>query len=130
MNEQPKHILIVDDESFIRVLLIQTLEDLQDKGVTLSAARDGAEGLRMAMNLEPDLIFLDVMMPELSGYEVCRQVKAAHPETTVILLTAKGRTVDREEGTAAGADEYVTKPFDPDYVLVRSAEILNIDLTG
>jgi DNA-binding response OmpR family regulator len=108
--------------------LIQTLEELQDRGVTLSAARDGKEGLRLALDLEPDLIFLDVMMPALNGYEVCRQVKAAHPETTVILLTAKGRVVDREEGTAAGADEYVTKPFDPDYVLTRSAEILEIDL--
>jgi DNA-binding response OmpR family regulator len=128
MNEQPKRVLVVDDESFIRVLLIQTLEELQDRGVTLSAARDGKEGLRLALDLEPDLIFLDVMMPALNGYEVCRQVKAAHPETTVILLTAKGRVVDREEGTAAGADEYVTKPFDPDYVLTRSAEILEIDL--
>jgi DNA-binding response OmpR family regulator len=129
MNERQKRILVVDDEAFIRVLLIQTLEYLQDQGVVLSAAKDGEEGLQIAMETAPDLIFLDVMMPALSGYEVCRRVKAVHPETTVIFLTAKGRNVDREDGIAAGADEYVTKPFDPDYVLARSAEILDIDVT-
>ena len=129
MDERRKCILIVDDESFIRVLLIQTLEFLQDRGVALVAARNGEEGLRMALEMAPDLIFLDVMMPELSGYEVCRRVKAAHPETKIIFLTAKGRTVDREEGIAAGAYEYVTKPFDPDYVLMRAADIVGVDLT-
>jgi DNA-binding response OmpR family regulator len=127
MDERRKCILIVDDESFIRVLLIQTLEFLQDRGVALVAARNGEEGLRMALEMAPDLIFLDVMMPVMSGYEVCRRVKAVHPETSVILLTAKGRVVDREDGTAAGADEYVTKPFDPDYILARAAEILGVD---
>lgn len=129
MDERRKRILIVDDESFIRVLLIQTLEYLQDRGVTLATAKDGEEGLQMALETVPDLIFLDVMMPQISGYDVCRRVKAEHPETKVILLTAKGRVVDREDGTASGADEYVTKPFDPDYILARSAEILDIDLT-
>ena len=128
MDERQKRVLIVDDEAFIRVLLMQTLEVLQDQGVVLSAAEDGLQGLQMALEMAPDLIFLDVMMPKMSGYEVCRRVKAACPNTTVILLTAKGRSVDREDGTAAGADEYVTKPFDPDYVMMRSAEILDVDL--
>jgi CheY-like chemotaxis protein len=71
-----KKILIVDDEPFIRVLLKQTLEDLEDKGVELLLAADGEEGIEIALNERPNLIFLDVMMPYVSGYEVCQRVKA------------------------------------------------------
>jgi CheY-like chemotaxis protein len=73
-----KKILIVDDEPFIRVLLKQTLEDLEDKGVELLLAADGEEGIEIALNERPNLIFLDVMMPYVSGYEVCQRVKAQH----------------------------------------------------
>ncbi|MGC9357155.1 MAG: response regulator transcription factor [Anaerolineae bacterium] len=123
-----KRVLVVDDEAFIRVLLSQTLEELEDQGVELLEAADGREALEVALEEHPHLVFLDVMMPELSGYEVCRQIKATHPEVYVILLTAKGQAVDKEEGAAAGADEYVTKPFDPDYILERAAAILEVDL--
>ena len=68
-----KKILIVDDEAFIRVLLQQTLEDLEDMGVELLLAADGQEGLDIALSQRPAIVFLDVMMPILSGYEVCRQ---------------------------------------------------------
>ena len=124
-----KKILIVDDEAFIRVLLTQTLEDLEDQGVELLTAADGKESLAMALEEQPDIIFLDVMMPFLSGYEVCRQVKAAAPQIHIILLTAKGQAVDKEQGAAAGADEYVTKPFDPDYILARVAKLLGLEIT-
>lgn len=120
----PDKILIVDDEAFIRVLLTQTLEDLEDQGVELLTAADGKEALEIALVERPEIIFLDVMMPYLSGYEVCRQVKAAVPNIHIILLTAKGQAVDKEQGAAAGADEYVTKPFDPDHILARVAELL------
>ncbi len=123
-----KKILIVDDEAFIRVLLTQTLEDLEDQDVELLVAGDGREALAVAQRERPHLIFLDVMMPHLSGYEVCRQVKEMDPQIYVILLTAKGQAVDKEQGTAAGADEYVTKPFDPDYILERAAQILGLSL--
>jgi two-component system alkaline phosphatase synthesis response regulator PhoP len=126
--EIAKKILIVDDEAFIRVLLMQTLEDLEDQGVELLAAADGKEALEMALQERPNLIFLDVMMPHLSGYEVCRQVKAVEPRMYVVLLTAKGQAVDKEQGRAAGADEYVTKPFDPDYILARVAQILGLQV--
>lgn len=125
---EDKRVLIVDDEAFIRVLLAQTLEELEDLGVELLLAGDGQEGLDSAMDERPDLVFLDVMMPKLSGYEVCRKIKEADASIYVILLTAKGQAIDKEEGKAAGADEYVTKPFDPDYILERAAEILGIEL--
>ena len=124
-----KKILIVDDEAFIRVLLTQTLEDLEDQGVELLTAADGREALEISQQEHPHIIFLDVMMPYLSGYEVCRQVKAADPDIHIILLTAKGQAVDKEQGAAAGADEYVTKPFDPDQILARVAEILGLEVT-
>ncbi|MDY0019016.1 MAG: response regulator [Anaerolineae bacterium] len=123
-----QRILIVDDEAFIRVLLKQTLEDLEDRGVELLTAADGQEALAVALREHPDLILLDVMMPRLNGYEVCRQVKATDQAIYVVLLTAKGQAVDKQEGALAGADEYVTKPFDPDYILTRAADILGITL--
>ena len=127
MAEERK-ILIVDDEAFIRVLLTQTLEDLEDQGVVLLTAADGREALELALQERPDIIFLDVMMPYLSGYEVCRKVKAEAPNIHIILLTAKGQAVDKEQGAASGADEYVTKPFDPDQILARVAEILGLEV--
>ncbi len=126
--EEGKKILVVDDEAFIRVLLTQTLEDLEDRGVELLSAADGKEALEIALAERPNIIFLDVMMPYLSGYEVCRKVKEEAPEVYIILLTAKGQAVDKELGAAAGADEYVTKPFDPDNILARVGQLLGIEV--
>ncbi len=123
-----KKILIVDDEVFIRVLLMQTLEELEEQGVELLVAGDGQEALDLTFAEQPDLIFLDVMMPHFSGYEVCRRVKEKFPAVHIILLTAKGQAVDKVQGTEAGADDYVTKPFDPDDIVARAAKILGIAL--
>ncbi len=123
-----KRILIVDDEAFIRVLLVQAMDELKYEGVELFTASDGEEALEMVERYRPDLIFLDVMMPNLSGYDVCRRVKSSYPETYVIMLTAKGQLVDRERGEALGTDEYITKPFDPDYLLKRAAQVLDVDV--
>lgn len=123
-----KQILIVDDEAFIRVLLKQTLEDLEDMGVDLLLAADGEEGMEIALRRRPDLIFLDVMMPKMNGYEVCRCIKETDSQAYIMLLTAKGQAIDKEKGLAVGANEYVTKPFDPDYILERAAEVLGIRL--
>jgi len=128
MGTETKRILIVDDEAFIRVLLSQTLEELEDVGVEILLAADGQEGLNLALSERPDLIFLDVMMPKLSGYEVCRKIKETNINSYIILLTAKGQSIDKEQGTNVGADEYVTKPFDPDYILEKAAEILQLTL--
>jgi two-component system, OmpR family, alkaline phosphatase synthesis response regulator PhoP len=114
-----RSILIADDEPHIRALLEQTLEDLEDEGVELLTARDGEEALTVITVRRPDLVFLDVMLPTMNGYEVCRAVRAEPglADVTVVLLTAKGQDADREEGLAAGADEFRTKPFDPDEIL-------------
>ncbi len=121
-------VLIVDDEQHIRLLIEQTLEELEDDGVELITARDGEEALDAVANQHPDLVFLDVMMPKKDGFEVCRTIKGdpATAGTTVLLLTAKGQAVDREAGLAAGADDYVTKPFDPDDLLRRARTALGL----
>jgi CheY-like chemotaxis protein len=121
-------VLIVDDEQHIRLLIEQTLEELEDDGVQLLTAADGDEALSIVENQHPDLIFLDVMMPRCSGFEVCRIIKQdlGLVDTYVVLLTAKGQAYDREQGVAAGADLYMTKPFDPDELLRRSREVLGL----
>jgi two-component system alkaline phosphatase synthesis response regulator PhoP len=112
-------ILIADDEPHIRALLEQTLEDLEDEGVELFTAADGEEALGLIAARRPDLVFLDVMMPSRNGYEVCRAVRSelGLSDVTIVLLTAKGQDADREQGLAVGADEFRTKPFDPDDIL-------------
>lgn len=120
-------ILIADDEPFIIALLRETLEELEDEGVEILAAGNGAEGWAIIQDERPALIFLDVMMPKMSGYEVCQRVKQ-DPELSgayVVMLTAKGQEIDRQRGIEAGADEYVTKPFDPDYILERAHAVLS-----
>lgn len=126
-----KKVLIVDDEPHIRMLLEQTLDDLEDAGVEILTATNGREALDMVESERPDLMLLDVMMPLVNGFDVCRAVKA-HPEHRkiyVMMLTAKGQEFDRATGAEVGADVYVTKPFDPDEVLARAAEVLGIDLS-
>ena len=123
-------ILIVDDEAPIRRLLQQSLEDLEDEGVELLLAEDGAAALDLIKSEEPRLVFLDVMMPEMNGFEVCDMVKngLGLKNVTIILLTAKGQESDRHRGEAVGADMYLTKPFDPDELLDTAAEIMGLDI--
>lgn len=105
-------ILVADDEAPIVELIRCTLEDTQ---VHVAEAFDGASALRIAKELRPHLVLLDVRMPGMNGIEVCRRLKAM-PEcghTRVVLITAAGQADDRARGLAAGADEYLTKPFSP-----------------
>ena len=121
-------VLIVDDEQHIRLLIEQTLEELEDDGIDLLTAQDGEEALGVVQNHHPALVFLDVTMPRKSGIEVCQAIKSdpALADTYVVLLTAKGQAHDREQGLAAGADLYMTKPFDPDDLLRRAREVLGL----
>ena len=125
-------VLIVDDEQHIRLLIEQTLEELEDDGVELLTAADGEDALVAIANQLPDLVFLDVMMPRKNGFEVARAIRAdpATAGTTVILLTAKGQADDREQGFAAGADQHLTKPFDPDDLLRRARIALGLAETA
>jgi two-component system alkaline phosphatase synthesis response regulator PhoP len=123
-------ILIVDDEPVIQVLLEETLEELLDQGVELLFASDGVEGWQLIQEERPGLVLLDVMLPHISGYEICHRVKQDGDlaGTYIMMLTAKGQEVDRERGGEVGADEYVTKPFDPDYIVERAQAVLGVSL--
>jgi len=122
-----KKILIVDDQSFIRTLLEFTLEQLADEGVELLLASDGDQALELALREEPELILLDVAMPTVDGYEVCEQVRAAGSHAYVMMLTARGQAKDHQRGVEVGADEYITKPFNPDYILKQAMNILGLN---
>jgi two-component system alkaline phosphatase synthesis response regulator PhoP len=123
-----KKILIVDDEVHIRILLEQTLEDFENYGVEILIAENGKKALEMIKKEKPDLVFLDVMMPEINGYDVCNTVKnrLKLDDVYIAMLTAKGQEFDKKRGIEAGTDEYFTKPFDPDMIVRRSAAILGI----
>lgn len=121
-------ILIVDDESHIRMLIGQTLEELEDEGVDFFEAENGEVALQIIQDEKPDLVFLDVMMPKMNGMEVCRRVKQELKLNNVfiILLTAKGQELDRQRGQEVGANIYMTKPFDPESILNKAKEVLKI----
>ncbi len=121
-------ILIVDDEAHLRMLIEQTLEDLQDEGVELLTASNGEEALEMIKAEKPNLVFLDVMMPKMSGFDVCHAVKKELQlaDIHIVLLTAKGQEFDKHKGLEVGADVYMTKPFDPDALLRKAKEVLGI----
>jgi two-component system alkaline phosphatase synthesis response regulator PhoP len=123
-----KKILIVDDEVHIRLLLEQTLEDFESRGVELFMADNGKTALELIKTEHPDLVFLDVMLPLINGYEVCYAVKKKLKlnHVFIAMLTAKGQEFDKKRGFEVGADEYFTKPFDPDMIIRRSAAILQI----
>lgn len=117
-----RRLLIADDESGIRSLVRMTLE--RDSYQILEAS-DGEEAIAMAREHHPEVVLLDVMMPGLSGFDVCRALKGdpTTAEATVVLLTAKAQESDRAEGIAAGADDYFTKPFSPIALLRKIDEV-------
>ena len=121
-------ILVVDDEAHITQLIEQTLEDLEEKGVELLIATNGEEALEIIEKEKPQLVFLDVMMPKINGFEVCHIVKNEWKmsDIYIIMLTAKGQELDKEKGKEAGADMYITKPFDPDALHDKAVESLGV----
>lgn len=121
-------ILIVDDEPHIRLLIEQTLEELEDEGVELLTATNGEEALSIIQEEHPELVFLDVMMPKMNGYDVCKAVKgnAELQDIYIVMLTAKGQEIDRQKGDVVGANVYMTKPFDPDEILEKSQAVLGL----
>ena len=124
-----KKVLIVDDEPNILILMEQALEKLEDEGdVELLTAKNGREALEIITREKPALVFLDVMMPKMSGLEVCNAVKneLKMKDIYIIMLTAKGQEFDKQSGIAVGADLYMTKPFRPREVLAKSREVLGL----
>lgn len=107
----PKKILVVDDENeLLKALSIR----LKTSGYEVITASDGQEGLEKAKSQSPDLIVLDILMPKMDGYEVCRMLKfdEKYKSIPVIMLTAKAQDIDKAMGKKVGADDYITKPFE------------------
>ena len=101
-------ILIVDDEPAI---VMAVRDELLFEGFKVESAVDGPEAIKLAHELRPDVLLLDLMLPGLNGFEVCRQLRSEMPEMWIIMLTVRGQEVDRVMGLELGADDYVTKPF-------------------
>jgi DNA-binding response OmpR family regulator len=119
-----KSVLIVDDESYI----VKSLSFvMKNAGFETCSAGDGEEALQKLDEMVPDLVILDVMMPKLDGFEVCKAIRAnpAWCSIKIIMLTAKGRDSEREKGLALGADDYLTKPFSTRDILKRVQEMMN-----
>ena len=116
MTESQKRILIVDDDDDIRELLEF---DVRSSGYFVDTASDGMEGLNKALNNSYDLILLDVMMPKMNGFDVCKNIRNAKLSIPILMLTAKAEVDDRVEGLDAGADDYLTKPFAMKELLAR-----------
>ncbi len=123
-------ILIADDEPGMRDLLEQTLEDLKEKGVKLFTVDNGKKALEFIKTEKPELVFLDAMMPEMSGFEVCNIVKnvLGMKEVYIIMLTAKGQKIDKQKGKDVGVDIYMTKPFDIDEIVEKAVGVLGIEI--
>ena len=115
-----KLLVIEDDRAIVEALK----EGLEDESYAVDVAYDGDEGLRSAMADDYDVIILDVMMPELNGYEVCCELRKAGKKTPVLMLTAKDQGRDIVEGLDTGADDYLAKPFDFDVLLARIRALL------
>ena len=111
----PKKILIVEDEANIRELLRLYLER---EGYTVLEAENGVEGIKKWKSDKPDMLLLDVMMPVMDGWEVCREIRA-ESDVPIIMLTAKGETADRVSGREMGADDYLVKPLEMPEVIAR-----------
>ena len=116
-----KSLLIVDDDDEIRELLEF---DLAQSGYKVDTAQNGFDGLEKAVNNYYDLVLLDVMMPKMNGFDVCKNIRKSKPELPVLLLTAKGTIDDKTQGFDCGADDYLVKPFDIQEVLLRVRALL------
>jgi two-component system, OmpR family, alkaline phosphatase synthesis response regulator PhoP len=118
MDEQ---ILLIEDEEALRMTLI---DRLVAEGYVVDYAADGEEGLRKAMERAPDLVVLDIMLPRKNGFDVCREIRQAGLTTPILMLTARGQTVDKVVGLKLGADDYLTKPFDMTELMARIEALL------
>jgi two-component system alkaline phosphatase synthesis response regulator PhoP len=116
-----KRILVIEDEEPI---LMALEDDLRIEGYEVDSAADGVRGLELARKGRHDLIILDVMLPELDGFEVCRRLRSDGLSTPVLMLTAKSQEIDKVLGLEIGADDYVTKPFSPRELIARVRAIL------
>ncbi len=128
MNHQPKaRILVVEDD---QAILRGLLDVLVFNGFAAEGEADGADGLERARKGEYDLVLLDVMLPSLDGFSICRELRRAKPDQSIIMLTAKGAAEDVVTGLKAGADDYVSKPFSLQELLARVEAVLRRSKPG
>lgn len=114
-------ILIVEDEP---AMVAGLRDNFEYEGYDVISAGDGVQGLERALGEHPDLVVLDVMMPRMSGLDVCKQLKATRPSLPIIMLTARGQEIDKVVGLELGADDYVTKPFSIRELMARVKAVL------
>ena len=118
---RPVKILVVEDEP---AMVAGLRDNFEFEGYEVITANDGIDGLQRALDASPDLVVLDVMMPRMSGLEVCKQLRAKRASIPIIMLTARGQEVDKVVGLELGADDYVTKPFSIRELLARVKSVL------
>ena len=116
-----QYILVIDDDEKITALLRRSL---QFEGYKVATAGDGEHGLALAYKDRPDLVILDLMLPKLDGYQVCRDLRAKYPKIPILMLTAKDEVSDRVKGLTLGADDYLVKPFALEELLARIKALL------
>jgi DNA-binding response OmpR family regulator len=114
-------ILIVEDEEAIRMGLVDTLEI---EGFQIEVAVDGEQAMAQVRTFKPHLVILDLMLPKLSGYDVCRYIRKDFPQTFILMLTAKNEEINKIQGLEMGADDYVTKPFSVFELMARIKSLL------
>jgi len=123
-NQTMRKVLIVDDEDLTRVLLSQVIERLAPDMVSIMTAEDGQEAIQIALNERPDLILLDVLLPKMNGYDVCRQLRDIPSyDPYIIILTARGQNTDREQAQSIGANDFMTKPFSTSRLSAQLSEL-------
>jgi two-component system response regulator MprA len=116
-----EHILVIDDDEKITSMLRRSLAF---EGYSVTTANNGAEGLRQMLAMEPSLLILDVMMPQMDGWEVCRRVREGGSSVPILMLTAKDEVADRVRGLDLGADDYLVKPFALEELLARIRSLM------
>lgn len=121
---EPIDVLIVDDEPFVVRSLSYVL---QREGLRFDVAADGEQGLDKALSLQPKIVFLDIMMPKKTGYDVCAALRNDKSDYSpyIIMLTAKGQEDDKIKSLTSGANEYIAKPFSPQAVIQHIREVLD-----
>jgi len=122
-----KKILVIEDD----ISILRGLKDnLEYEGYTVMEETNGIKGLKLALNKKSDLILLDIMLPGMNGYEICRKLKKEKPELPIIMITARGSEIDKVSGLDTGADDYVTKPFSIPELMARIRSVLRRGAVG
>jgi DNA-binding response OmpR family regulator len=125
-----KKILIVDDEVNMRMLLKEPLEEFEEKGVELLIVENGSDAIESVRAEKPDLIILDAMMPGVNGFDVCSTIRneLAMKDVYILMLSADGQEINKQKSKNVGSDGFMTKPFDPDEIVEKVAQILKMEI--